>query len=242
MKATRIQQLDSAAVRARLRGRIPAELMAGVMAMGGISVGYADEHRDREIARMVQRSKNPTFAGVQDAIDQPIYDSFTVAQGAAFPNTTLYQSQVGSGGKTKAQTNMQQSGTLPTPQRLLLKAIYMVIANNTTPTDVINIHSNVSFQLNVGTKNYLTCPAGFLTAGRGLIVNAVANVGTVPAGSAPVYSTSSGIQDPRAIFALDNQWFIESGESFQVILYPETAFNMQANTTKPAGVGPTIYV
>lgn len=218
------------------QGAFPKSLLKGARSMGGFRLG----HTEREIGRILRRS-NPTFAGVQDAIDQPIYDSMSVAQAAAFPSTTLFQAQVGAGGKTYAQTNMEQAGTLQTPQRLLLKGIYLVIVGNTTPTDMITIQNNVSFTLKVGTKDYLKCNCGFLTAGgRGLVVDSVSNVGVVPVGSAPVYSTSNG--HPQGMFALDNQWFIESGESFKVILYPETPFNMQANSTNPPGVGTTIYV
>ena len=35
---------------------------------------------------------------------------------------------------------------------------------------------------------------------------------------------------------------LEQGETFQVVIVPETAFNFQANTTNPVGVGTTIRV
>lgn len=240
-----IEKVNPADVKRALMARgIGRNALDGMRPLGGISFGKG--RSSREISRLVRMS-NPQMAGVEDKISQPIYDSFSLAQSAAFPQTVMFQVQKGAGGKTLAQTNMVSSGQLQFPQRLWLCAIYFVIANNTVLADVINIQSLVSFTLNVGTKNYLQVPAGFLTAGRGAVMNCISNVGYVTAGTAgantlTAFATSNGIQDPRAIFAMDNPFMIEYGESFNVTLNPETPFNMTANTTNPPGVGTTIQV
>lgn len=232
-----IEKLNPADVKRALMGRAGSALK-GMRALGGLRFG------DDSYFSRVPRFSNPQMAGVEDKISQPIYDSFSLAAAAAFPQTVMFQVQKGASGKTLAQTNMVSSGQLQFPQRLWLCAIYFVVANNTTLTDLINIQTNVSFTLNVGTKNYLQVPAGFLTAGRGAVMNTIANVGQAVAagGGVTAYATSNGVQDPRAIFALDNPFMIEYGESFNVTLNPETPFNMQANTTNPPGVGTQITV
>jgi hypothetical protein len=227
-----IQKVSPRAVQAMLRSR-------GMSFLGGMATPA--EMRERAVRRMV-RHANPTVAGVEETIDQPIYDSFSIAANTAFAKTVLFQSPIGQNSKTLAQTNLVVGGQLQFPQRLELHSIAVWIANNVTLTDLVNIQTNCSFVLTVGTKPMLQVPVGFLPAGRGAIVNAAANVGTVPAGSAPMFSTSNGIQDPRAVFALSCPFMIESGESFNVTINPETPFNTQANTTNPAGVGATIVV
>jgi hypothetical protein len=237
-----LQKVNPADVKRALMARgIDRSALDGMRPLGGISFGKG--RSSREISRLVRMS-NPQMAGVEDKISQPIYDSFSLAQSAAFPQTLMFTVPKGASGKTLAQTNMTAMGQLQFPQRLWLCAIYFVIANNTVAADVINIQNLVSFTLNVGTKNYLQVPAGFLTAGRGLVMNAIQNVGQPLAagGAVTAYATSNGIQDPRAIFSLDNPFMIEYGESFNVTLVPETPFNMTANSTNPPGVGTQITV
>jgi len=200
-------------------------------------------HRMVKESKHVVRRHNPVVQGVLETIDQPIYDSFSIAANTAFPKTVLFQNQIGSGGKTLAQTNMVQSGQLPNPQKLELHTIGVWIANNTTLTDLINILTNVSFTLTVNTKPYLQVPPLFLPAGCGAVLNAIAGIGSsLPATSAVGFSTGNGITDMRAVFSLSCPFMIETGESFNVTLNPETPFNTQANSTNPPGVGTTIYV
>jgi hypothetical protein len=236
-----IESISPADVKRALTGRgIHPSAFEGMRPLGGIRLGNS---KARDISRAVRMS-NPQMAGVEDKISQPIYDSFSVAANTAFPQTVMFQVQKGASGKTLAQTNMVSSGQLQFPQRLWLCGIYAVVANNTTLTDLINIQTNVSFTLNVGTKNYLQVPFGFLTAGRGAVMNVSQNIGQALAagGAVQAYATSNGVQDPRAVFSLDNPFMIEYGESFNVTLNPETPFNTQANSTVPPGVGTTITV
>ncbi len=222
----RIQSVDPADVK-RLLGTAAA--IAGLGREAGRSIRRAIRH------------SNPLVSGVEENIDQPFYDSFSLAAGAAFARITLFQQQIGNGGKTLAQTNMTAQGQLPFPQRLELHSIVVVFVG-TTYTDVENIMTNVSFTLTVNTKPYLQVPPLFLPAGCGPMINAVSQVGTAPTGAQVAYSVTNGVPDPRAVFALSCPFVIESGESFNVTLNPETPFNLQANTTNPPGLGTTMYV
>lgn len=219
----------------------PAKVRSFLSATGFGKAGELQRDVNRRI-RSIVRASNPTVAGVEETIDQPIYDSFSIAANTAFAKAVLFQSPIGQGGKTLAQTNLVVGGQLQFPQRLELHSIAVIIAGNTTFTDLVNIQQNVSFTLTVGTKPMLQVPPLFLPAGCGPIMNAVAQIGTAAAGAQVAYSTSNGFQDMRAVFALSCPFMIESGESFNVTLNPETPFNTQANTTNPPGVGTTIYV
>jgi hypothetical protein len=188
------------------------------------------------------KMRNPILGGVEDYITQPIYDSVSFAAGAAFAQQTMFQQPRGQGGKTLAQTNMTSPGFLPNPQRLILRALRVFISNNTVPTDMANMLQNVSLQLTLGTKPYFQGFVGLLSAGCGAMVTAAAQVGTAPAGSAPLFSTSNGVPDQRSVFTLNQPITIEQGETIQVLLNPDVAFNFAAAGANPSGVGTTLYV
>jgi hypothetical protein len=198
-------------------------------------------HRGR-FAVPPARFRNPVLAGVEDVVNQPIYDSFSVASGTAWPNvTTLFAQSMGQSGKTLAQTNMIAAGILQAPQRLFVQSYRVFIGNDTTIADMNSILRNVSVTLTIGKKPYFEGPVWLLTAGAGALVTAAAQVGTAPTGSAPLFSTSNGSPDQRNVFSLSKPFMLEEGESFSVTFRAETAFNTQANTTNPAGVGATVY-
>lgn len=213
-------------------GRLsPRFALAGLRELSSVNFG-----------RPRAKAKNPILGGVEDYITQPIYDSVNFAQAAAFTQQTMFQQPRGQAGKTLAQTNMTSPGFLPNPQRLILRALRVFISNGTVPADMFNLMQNVSITLTLGTKPYFLGFLGLLGAGCGAMVTAAAQVGTAPAGSAPVFSTSNGVPDQRSIFALNQPITIEQGETIQVILNPDTAFNFAAAGANPAGVGATIYV
>ena len=189
----------------------------------------------------VPRHHNPNVGGLVEVITQPYYDSVSFAQGAAFAKTILFQSTIGQAGKTLCQTNMTQAGQLPNPQRLTIHAICVHIANNTIVTDMVNLVQNVSVQLFVNTKPYFQGPLLTLPAGRGYQQVSGA-LSTADLAGSSIYSTSNGSVDPRGSYILAAPITIEQGEQFQVVLNPETAFNMASNAVHPVGVGTTITV
>jgi len=187
-------------------------------------------------------SQNPGVPGQIDIIDWTYYDTASFAQSAAMATTVFFQTPI-SGTKLLNATNLQgQGGQLPFPQTLTITALKVYIANNTVPADLVNLLTNVSFTLTVGLKPFFQCPLAVLTAGMGAFVTAAAQVGTAPAGSAPLFSTSNGVPDPRAVYTLSKPIIIGYGENFNVTLQPNVAFNFAANTTNPAGVGTTIAI
>lgn len=185
--------------------------------------------------------RNPIIVGINDVLNQPVYDSVTFAQAAAMAKTTLFQNPIGNA-RTLAQTNMALQGQLPAPQRLVVRVIKVIVSNNTVPVDLVNIAENVSLTFTVGKKPWFEGPLILLAAGCGAQVVAASQVGTAPAGSAPVFSTSLGSVDSRAAFTLSQPIVIEAGETFAATLNPEAAFNFAAAGANPAGVGATIRV
>lgn len=186
--------------------------------------------------------KNPLVANMMEVINQPVYDSASFAAAAAMTKTVLFQTPIGQGGKTLAQTYMTKAGQLEQPQKLVIRAINLFFANNTALVDLVNFLQNVSCVLTVGKKPMLECPALNLTAGRGAIAYSAAELGTVAAGDAQFVSTSNGVPDPRSVFTLNQPIVIEGGEGFSFTLNPETNFNFAAASARPNGVGTTVYV
>ena len=216
---------------------------------------------DREVSRLVSRSRgddrahsrrgfgphrkrNEVAPNLTSYRDGWYWDSFTVAAGAAFPVTNMFATPQGSGGKTLAQTNLTgQGGQLPSGQTLLIRYIRVYISNVTVPADFQNILSNCSVQFKVNNTPIYQFTPGFMPAGYGGITTAVANVGTVPAGSAAVASTTNGMPVQTAAYELKFPYQLESALNFTVLWTPETAFNMTASSaTNPLGVGTTIVV
>jgi hypothetical protein len=102
--------------------------------------------------------------------------------------------------------------------------------------------SNVTLELYINNKWWSQGPLLSYPAGRGYRVDSAANVGTVPSGSAPIYSVTNGIQDPRAVALLDASITIEQGEQFSVVLTAQLGFSVAANTTNPPGNGVTLTI
>jgi hypothetical protein len=193
--------------------------------------------------KLAPHRQNPNLGGTIDVITTELYDQLTVNVATAFPSPSiLFQTPKGQGGKTLANTNMTAAGILPNPDRFTIWAIAAHISNNSVPSDFQNLLSNVTLELYINNKWWSQGPLVAYPAGRGYKVDSVANVGTVPAGSAPVFSVTNGVQDPRAVSLLDASITIEQGEQFSVVLTAQTGFNTSANNTNPAGNGVTLTI
>lgn len=189
------------------------------------------------------KRQNPSVPGTVDTIDQPLYDSVSFAAGAAFAKTVLFQTPIGQGGKTLAQTNMTQPGQLPLPQSQRVSGISVYVSNNTVPTDLQNLLQNVSFTLTVGLKPFLQCPLMYLPAGMGGMLTAAAQLGTSGAAqNIALFTTSNGQPTPQSTAILSLPVDLGAGESFNVTLNPETGFNFAAAGGATIGAGATLVV
>jgi len=215
---------------------------------------YSERSKERFVERFKQRNsmlrtlgvrcamrQNPNIGGIVDVITNPLYDQLTVGQGALFPaSTVLFQTQLGQGGKTLAQTDMTAAGQLPNPQRFTIHSICVLIANNTIPGDMYNLTQNVTLSLNVQTKPFAYGPLITFPAARGWQTFGAASGDA--AALTLIYATSNGSVDPRAAYLLDAPITIEQGEQFSVTLANQSGFSLSANSTVPPGVGTVITV
>jgi len=189
----------------------------------------------------MRRRENPVVGGMLEVINQPVYDSFSVASNTAVAKQVLFQTPIGQSAKTLNLTNMTKAGFLENPQRLTIFSIRLYLSNNALIIDQQTFLLNNSFVLTVGKKPMLEVPCLYLTSGCGAIVTAGAQVGTAPAGNTAYQSASNGMPDPRAVFTCDNPILIEQGEGFNVTINPEVGWST-SNAATPAATGITAYV
>ena len=187
---------------------------------------------------------NPVAPGMIDIENQPIYDTNSVAAGAAFPQSlSFFQTPKGQSGKTYVQTNMVQAASLPAPQTLSVRAYRLVVRNDAVPQDLINVLYDTYLDFWIGSKEYFTGPSFLWTSGGGAVVNAVGQLGQVPSagGTLSVLSASNGTQDQRNVFTLTRPIQIGSLETFYLNIVAPTSFNLAAgNATPLAGTGLTV--
>lgn len=82
------------------------------------------------------RARNQFRANVPNGLEataQPLYD-FAAYAAAGQTSLTFFQTPMGSGGKTAADTNMQLAGQLPSPQQFLLNSIEVIFYPGVSPT------------------------------------------------------------------------------------------------------------
>ncbi|MFB3813417.1 MAG: hypothetical protein ACE14L_04835 [Terriglobales bacterium] len=184
----------------------------------------------------VPRARNPFVQGIGYVNDDVLFDSFSVAAGAAMPASTIMFSVPVGGAKTLAQTNMQVGGQLENGDTFKIAAFGISIAFNTHRTDAINLLDNVSVKLRVGGRVYTQGKLSLYPGGAGGCLQAAAQVGTAPAGDAPVHGFSNGVPDLRNMFTFRDPIEITQGERIAVEVVAETGFSMVA----APGVGTTI--
>lgn len=185
-----------------------------------------------EIGRPHFRVRNPIVANMGEAIIQPSYDYYEVVVATATTRQLLFtvpqgQQYTPAGGaaftKTYYHTDMQQSGVLPAPNKLLVRAVAVWVRGNIHPTDLNLFLDNAMITFSVNTKPYLILQAGKLPAGGGGFVS-----GTL----ATTNSACNGY--PHA----ENLYTITDGEILGVQIEQQQNFQAVVDPTQTAtGVG-----
>ena len=146
---------------------------------------------------------------IHDRIDvqhTPIYDTITVAAGAALTSGTQFFTNVGSAsGKTYASTNMSQSQRLPSPEAFSIMSIKLRWSENILYADVISLLSNFAFEFWLGQKQYQRAPLWQYAAGGGIN-------GATTVNNTGVYS--NGLASREAQIGLAIPIVIENGMTF----------------------------
>lgn len=110
---------------------------------------------------------------VSDRMDvqhTPIYDTVTIAAGAALnTSTSAFFTSVGAqSSKTLAATNMTQSQRLPAPEAFSIFSIRLRWQENIFVDDLYNVLNGFALSLILGQKRYQLAPLWYFGAGGGV--------------------------------------------------------------------------
>jgi hypothetical protein len=185
------------------------------------------------------RATNPSVPGAGYENSDFRYDSFSVAQAAAFPQSTpMFQLPI-SGAKTKAQTNMKAQGTLANGETMKVRRVRVLITGCSVLADAWNIGSLCSGVLKIGDRDFITGPLLAFPGGAGIQATAVAMPAAVGT-TAIQNSICNGDTNYMNAFRFEDDVTIDYGESIAFNVTAETAFNMTAAAN--GGTGATVYV
>ena len=150
-----------------------------------------------------QRQKsNPTYTGVLEAIDKPVYDTFPVVS-ASTTSADFFQTPQGQSSKTAMETSMRQAGQLPVPEKFTIKRIGLFIISRVLSD--FNTLMNVSlWTFSVNSKIYTQGPLFYYPCGFGPFGQTTANDTSVITNGFPgdlgvrslVYDIPLNPQDP----------------------------------------------
>lgn len=194
--------------------------------------------------------KNPANFSVNRAgkeqIRSSLYDFQTYAS-AGQTSLTFFQVPIGQSSKTKADTNMEQAGSLPSPKQFIIETIevYMypgnvidVVASSATNVasqadDVYAVMKSGFLDLFIGSKSYLTeAPIGRFPPSCGMRVDQ-SMTGTFAAANMVKgeYATMTGL-----IYRLQPEITLEPTQNFNVSLNWPTAVALPSGVNGRIGV------
>lgn len=189
------------------------------------------------------RLKNGGWARPKEAYydRDAMYDSFSVAPGVAFPQSTpMFQVPVGTNGKTKAQTNMQMAGMMANGDVFQVTGIRCIVSFNAFPVDAINILQLCFMSVVFYNHEFLwQTPMGFPGGGGGYLT-AAANVGAAQATTNILSGFSNGVPEIHNAFEFDDPLILENNDRVEIDFVNPTGFTM--TTAANGGTGCTIYV
>jgi hypothetical protein len=122
----------------------------------------------RAAKRRVKR-ENPIAPNQADIVKWILYDRFIFAAGTTVPNNFKFFTQpIGTNGKTKIDTNLDQVQRLPDPLWFNTEGLGFYFSNTTTPVDIQGFFDTEYMEYWVGQKVYLEGPIQVFPAGAGL--------------------------------------------------------------------------
>lgn len=122
-------------------------------------------------AMIVDSFNSTTYVANQmDVQNTPLYDTVTIAAASSLsPLTSSLFTNVGpASNKTYAQTNMQQSRLLPSPQAFAIFGFRFRYSENLSLLDIYNIINGFAYEFWMGDKAYQRAPVWFYGAGGGI--------------------------------------------------------------------------
>ena len=128
--------------------------------------------RMSEFLKAAQRrsgSENPIAPNQADIVKWVLYDRFIFAAGTTVPNNFKFFTQpIGTAGKTKIDTNLDQVQRLPDPLWFNTEGVGFYFSNKTTPVDMQGFFDSEYMEYWIGQKVYLEGPIQVFPGGAGI--------------------------------------------------------------------------
>ena len=119
------------------------------------------------------RRQNPISPNQADYVNWVLYDRITFAQAAVVPQLVkLFVAPIGSGTKTKVDTNLEQVSSLPAPQWFNCTGLSIYFDPYSAPIDYSNFLQTEYMEFWVSQKVYLEGPLDVFPASGGLFQQA----------------------------------------------------------------------
>ena len=129
-------------------------------------------------ARRQARAQNPIAPNQADIVKWILYDRFQFAAGTTVPNNYKYFTQpIGTAGKSKADTNLDQVQRLPDPLWMNVEGLGFYFGSTALEADIDAFTRSEYMEFWVGQKVYIEGPVQCFPGGAGL--SGVASGGTV---------------------------------------------------------------
>lgn len=151
-----------------------------------------------------------------DLTHTPLYDSFTIAAGAALTEATsaMFTTPIGSGGKTLAQTNLKFANKLQTGEIFAIMVFQLRIAENILFADLLTVLNGYVFRFFLGTdKPFQVIPIWAAPAGGGIAGYAATTVAATS-----LVATTNGQPTNAAVRMLATPIPIDSNMNFSANL------------------------
>lgn len=116
---------------------------------------------------------NPTYTGVTEAIDRPIFDTTFVVSGTT-TQQLLFTSPQGTNAKSPMDTNLTQSRSLPSPESFTIKRIGAQI-QSTSIYDMGKLQNQVLFTFFANQKLYTQASLAYYPVGFGIFGSTTEN-------------------------------------------------------------------
>lgn len=133
-------------------------------------VGF--KSRLSEFLKAAQRrsgAENPIAPNQADIVKWVLYDRFVFAAGTTVPNNFKFFTQpIGTAGKTKIDTNLDQVQRLPDPLWFNTEGLGFYFSGKTIPTDIEAFFDSEYMEYWIGQKVYLEGPIQVFPGGAGL--------------------------------------------------------------------------
>jgi hypothetical protein len=151
-------------------------------------------------AKRRTRQQNPIAPNQADIVKWILYDRFQFAAGTTIPNNFKYFTQpIGTAGKTKVDTNLDQVQRLPDPLWFNTEGIGFFFGSLTLATDISAFLASEYMEYWVGQKVYVEGPIQCFPSGAGLTGVSSGVTGTVFTNGIPRIDNVFDVRLPAGI-------------------------------------------